>query len=121
MPSESRPISIAIAALGGQGGGVLADWLVAVAELQGWIAQSTSVPGVAQRTGTTVYYVEMSPAPKDPAHRPVFALMPVPGDVDLVVAAELMEAGRAVVRGLVTPERTTTVASTHRIYGITEK
>jgi indolepyruvate ferredoxin oxidoreductase beta subunit len=121
MPSEPRPISIAIAALGGQGGGVLADWLVAVAELQGWIAQSTSVPGVAQRTGTTVYYVEMSPAPQDPAHRPVFALMPVPGDVDLVVAAELMEAGRAVVRGLVTPERTTTVASTHRIYGITEK
>jgi indolepyruvate ferredoxin oxidoreductase beta subunit len=121
MPSESRPISIAIAALGGQGGGVLADWLVAVAELQGWIAQSTSVPGVAQRTGTTVYYVEMSPAPQDPARRPVFALMPVPGDVDLVVAAELMEAGRAVVRGLVTPERTTTVASTHRIYGITEK
>lgn len=121
MRSESRPISIAIAALGGQGGGVLADWLVAVAELHGWIVQATSVPGVAQRTGTTVYYVEMSPAPRDPAHRPVFALMPVPGDVDLVVAAELMEAGRAVVRGLVTPDRTTTVASTHRIYGITEK
>jgi indolepyruvate ferredoxin oxidoreductase beta subunit len=121
MRSEARPISIAIAALGGQGGGVLADWLVAVAELHGWSVQATSVPGVAQRTGTTVYYVEMSPAPLDPAHRPVFALMPVPGDVDLVVAAELMEAGRAVVRGLVTPDRTTTVASTHRIYGITEK
>jgi indolepyruvate ferredoxin oxidoreductase beta subunit len=121
MRSESRPISIAIAALGGQGGGVLADWLVAVAELHGWIVQATSVPGVAQRTGTTVYYVEMAPAPSDPKHRPVLALMPVPGDVDLVVAAELMEAGRAVVRGLVTPDRTTTVASTHRIYGITEK
>ena len=64
MRSESRPISIAIAALGGQGGGVLADWLVAVAELHGWIVQATSVPGVAQRTGTTVYYVEMSPAPR---------------------------------------------------------
>lgn len=121
MPSESRPLSIAIAALGGQGGGVLSDWLVAVAELQGWIVQATSVPGVAQRTGTTVYYVEMCAPPRDPKHRPVLALMPVPGDVDLVVAAELMEAGRAVVRGLVTPERTTTVASTHRIYGITEK
>lgn len=121
MRSESRPISIAIAALGGQGGGVLADWLVAVAELHGWIVQATSVPGVAQRTGTTVYYVEMSAAPRDPVQRPVFALMPVPGDVDLVVAAELMEAGRAVVRGLVTPDRTTTIASTHRIYGITEK
>lgn len=121
MPSDARPLSIAIAALGGQGGGVLADWLIAVAELHGWIVQATSVPGVAQRTGTTVYYVEMSPAPRAPERRPVFALMPVPGDVDLVVAAELMEAGRAVVRGLVTPDRTTTVASTHRIYGITEK
>lgn len=122
MRSEStRPISIAIAALGGQGGGVLAEWLVAVAELHGWMAQSTSVPGVAQRTGTTVYYVEMSPKPRLGERPPVFALMPVPGDVDLVVAAELMEAGRSVVRGLVTPERTTVVASSHRVYGITEK
>jgi indolepyruvate ferredoxin oxidoreductase, beta subunit len=117
----ARPIKIAIAALGGQGGGVLAEWLVTVAELHGWIAQSTSVPGVAQRTGTTVYYVEMSPAPRAGERRPVFALMPVSGDVDLVVAAELMEAGRTVVRGLVTPERTTMVASSHRVYGITEK
>ena len=122
MPSDvARPISIAIAALGGQGGGVLADWLVAVAELHGWIVQATSIAGVAQRTGTTVYYLEMSPAPSTPARRPVLALMAVPGDVDLVVAAELMEAGRAVVRGLVTPGRTTAVVSTHRIYGITEK
>ena len=125
MRSESsrvtRPISIAIAALGGQGGGVLAEWLVAVAELHGWMVQSTSVPGVAQRTGTTVYYVEMSPKPQPGERPPVFALMPVPGDVDLVVAAELMEAGRTVVRGLVTPERTTVVASSHRVYGITEK
>jgi indolepyruvate ferredoxin oxidoreductase beta subunit len=121
MPSDQRPLSVAIAALGGQGGGVLADWLVAVAELHGWIVQATSVPGVAQRTGTTVYYVEMSPPPSTPERKPVLALMPVSGDVDLVVAAELMEAGRAVVRGIVTPDRTTTVASTHRIYGITEK
>jgi indolepyruvate ferredoxin oxidoreductase beta subunit len=54
MPSEvARPIKIAIAALGGQGGGVLEDWLVAVAELYGWIVQATSIAGVAQRTGTT--------------------------------------------------------------------
>jgi indolepyruvate ferredoxin oxidoreductase beta subunit len=76
---------------------------------------------VAQRTGTTVYYLEMSAPPRTPQRRPVLALMPVSGDVDLVVAAELMEAGRAVVRGIVTPDRTTVVASTHRIYGITEK
>ena len=54
-------ISIAILAMGGQGGGVLADWVVALAEAQGWAAQSTSVPGVAQRTGATIYYIEMAP------------------------------------------------------------
>jgi indolepyruvate ferredoxin oxidoreductase beta subunit len=122
MSSEPRrPLSIAIAALGGQGGGVLADWIVDVAEHGGWLVQSTSVPGVAQRTGTTVYYLEICPPPANGNAAPVFALMPVPGDVDVVLAAELMEAGRAVVRGFVTPDRTTLVASTHRIYGITEK
>ena len=120
MRSDRSRISIAIAALGGQGGGVLADWIVAVAERHGWLVQATSVPGVAQRTGATVYYLEMSPRPEQgPA--PVFALMPVPGDVDVVVAAELMEAGRAAVRGFISPDRTTVVASTHRVYGITEK
>ena len=54
-------ISIAVLAMGGQGGGVLADWVVALAEAQGWAAQSTSVPGVAQRTGATIYYIEMAP------------------------------------------------------------
>jgi indolepyruvate ferredoxin oxidoreductase beta subunit len=123
MPSESgiqRPFTIAIAALGGQGGGVLAEWIVHVAEHFGWLVQSTSVPGVAQRTGTTVYYLETCP-PTRGGQAPIFALMPVPGDVDVVIAAELMEAGRAVVRGFVSPERTTTIASTHRVYGITEK
>ena len=47
--------------------------------------------------------------------------MPLPGDVDVVLASELMEAGRAVQRGLVTPDRTTLIASTHRVYSITEK
>ena len=116
-----RPLRIAIAALGGQGGGVLADWIVEVAERYGWLVQATSVPGVAQRTGTTVYYIETCPPPTNGGAEPIFALMPVPGDVDVVIAAELMEAGRAIVRGLVTPDQTTLVASTHRVYGITEK
>ncbi len=115
-----RPLSIAIAALGGQGGGVLADWIIEIAERYGWLVQLTSVPGVAQRTGTTVYYLECCPRPAQGAE-PILALSPSPGDVDVVVAAELMEAGRAVVRGFVTPDRTTLVASSHRVYGITEK
>jgi len=119
----SQPIKIAILAMGGEGGGVLADWIVELGEHHGFIAQTTSVPGVAQRTGATIYYVELFP--RADAERagavPVLALMPLPGDVDVVLASELMEAGRAVQRGLVTPERTTLIASTHRVYAIAEK
>ena len=114
-----KPLSLAILAMGGQGGGVLADWIVALAEAQGWVAQSTSVPGVAQRTGATIYYIEMLKA-RDGVD-PILSLMPTPGDVDVVIAAELMEAGRSVMRGLVTPDRTTLIASTHRSYAVAEK
>ena len=115
---ERRRIAIAILALGGQGGGVLADWILRLAEHNGWRAQGTSVPGVAQRTGSTVYYIEMVP---DDGTDPVLALMPMPGDVDIVIASELMEAGRAILRGFVTRDRTTLIGSTHRIYAISEK
>ena len=117
---QARPLSIAVLAMGGQGGGVLVDWIVALAESQNWIAQSTSVPGVAQRTGATIYYVEMIPA-RNGAPYPVLSLMPVPGDVDVVVGAELMEAGRAIQRGLVTPDKTTLIASSHRSFAVQEK
>ncbi|MDE2150313.1 MAG: indolepyruvate oxidoreductase subunit beta family protein [Gammaproteobacteria bacterium] len=121
--NPARSINIAILAIGGQGGGVMAEWLVEVAERAGYRAQYTSVPGVAQRTGATIYYLELFPERTVLAagKEPVLALMPVPGDVDVVVAAELMEAGRALLRGLVTPERTTLIASTHRVYAISEK
>src|SRR3954469_189143 len=118
-----QPIKIAVLAMGGEGGGVLADWIVDLGETNGYIAQATSVPGVAQRTGATIYYVEMYPraqAERD-GSRPVLALMPLPGDVDVVLASELMEAGRAIQRGLVTPDRTTLVASSHRVFAIAEK
>jgi indolepyruvate ferredoxin oxidoreductase, beta subunit len=117
--TTERPICVAVMAMGGQGGGVLADWIVELAEAQGWHAQSTSVPGVAQRTGATIYYVEMLP-PKD-GRAPILSLMPAQGEVDIVLAAELMEAGRSILRGLVTPDRTTLIASTHRLYATAEK
>lgn len=121
--APTRPITLAISALGGQGGGVLSDWIVAAAERSGHMAQATSVPGVAQRTGATVYYLEIFPQPARRASNtdPVLALMPVPGDVDVVVAAELMEAGRAILRGIVTSDRTTLVTSTHRVFAVSEK
>lgn len=121
--STTRPLTIAIMALGGQGGGVMADWTVRAGELAGYRAQYTSVQGVAQRTGATIYYIELFPEAEIAARgqEPVLALMPVPGDVDVVVASELMEAGRAIMRGFVTPERTTLIGSTHRVFAIAEK
>ncbi len=118
VPRQNQIIKLAILAVGGQGGGVVSDWIVHLAEENGWYAQATSVPGVAQRTGATIYYIEMVP---DRGKTPVLALMPSPGDVDIVLAAELMEAGRAMMRGLVTPERTTLIASSHRAYAVSEK
>jgi indolepyruvate ferredoxin oxidoreductase beta subunit len=114
----SEVIKLAILAVGGQGGGVLADWITDVAERSGYLAQSTSVAGVAQRTGATIYYIEMAP---DRGRLPVFALSPAQGDVDILIAAELMEAGRAIMRGFVTPDRTTLIASSHRIAAVSEK
>ena len=122
-PTSGRPFKLTIAALGGQGGGVLADWLVMIAEAEGHLVQATSVPGVAQRTGATLYYLEFFPrrAAHESAGEPIMALMPVPGDVDCVLASELAEAGRAIQRGLVTPGLTTLICSTHRAYSIAEK
>lgn len=111
-------IKIAILAVGGQGGGVLTDWIVSVAEANGYRAQSTSVAGVAQRTGATIYYVEMTP---DTGRAPIFSLSPSAGDVDILIAAEMMEAGRAIMRGFVTPDRTTLVTSSHRVLAVSEK
>ena len=123
MTAAVRPIKIAILAMGGEGGGVLADWIIDLAEHGDYLAQTTSVPGVAQRTGATIYYLELFPraAARARGKDPVLALVPVPGDVDVVIASELMEAGRAVQRGFVTPDCTTLIASTHRVYSMTER
>lgn len=118
------PIRVLIAALGGEGGGVLASWLRAAAIAEGHFVQGTSVPGVAQRTGATTYYMEIIPGGGRRHHTtqaPVLALNATPGEVDLVVASELLEAARAMSAGFVTPDRTCLIASTGRVYTVDEK
>ncbi|HEX7054556.1 MAG TPA: DUF6537 domain-containing protein [Burkholderiales bacterium] len=123
MNAPERPITILIAALGGEGGGVMADWLMEAATQAGFPAQATSIPGVAQRTGATTYYLEIFPQERGAlgGKEPVLSLTPSPGNVDMMVASELVEAGRAMINGYVSPERTTLIASTHRIYATAEK
>ncbi|MCF8476049.1 MAG: indolepyruvate oxidoreductase subunit beta family protein [Pseudolabrys sp.] len=121
--SGQRPISLLIAALGGEGGGVLTSWIVGAAEDAGFPVQSTSIPGVAQRTGATTYYIEIFPvkAADLGGKRPVLALTPGVGDIDIAVASELLEAGRTVASGFVTPARTHMIASVGRFYAMDEK
>lgn len=123
LPSQgadtaAQIVKLAILAVGGQGGGVLTSWVEATARAQGRAVQATSVAGVAQRTGATIYYIEIAPEGVTDA---VFSLAPAAGDIDVLVAAEMMEAGRAIQRGFVTPDRTTLIASTHRALAVSEK
>jgi indolepyruvate ferredoxin oxidoreductase beta subunit len=117
------PITILVTALGGEGGGVLAEWLVETATRAGHGVQSTSIPGVAQRTGATTYYVEVFPVP-DAAlggRRPVFSLNPVPGAIDLLASSELLETVRQIGIGMATAERTHVLTSTSRSLTVAEK
>ena len=120
--SDTPVLSVLIPAVGGQGGGVLLDWIVDAALIDGYPVHGTSIPGVAQRTGSTTYYVELCTerdgADDDP---PNFSLYPVPGALDVLLAAEFLEVGRSIELGFPSPARTTIIASTHRLYSIQEK
>ena len=123
MTTAPRPITILIAALGGEGGGVLTGWLAAAAEALGFPVQTTSIPGVAQRTGGTTYYIEIVPKPSHElgGRKPILALTPGIGDIDVMLASEFLEDGRAIAAGFVTPDRTLMIASLSRAYVMDEK
>jgi indolepyruvate ferredoxin oxidoreductase, beta subunit len=116
MNTVHRPISLLVCALGGEGGGVLSQWLVDAAREAGYEAQSTSIPGVAQRTGATTYYIEVYPLPIAAlgGRRPVFSLNPVPGALDALVSSELLETTRQIGNGMSSPERTVVITSSAR-------
>ncbi len=118
-----KPICVLVTALGGEGGGVLAEWLVETAVRSGHCAQSTSIPGVAQRTGATTYYVEVFPVPVEElgGRRPVFSLHPVAGGLDLLASSELLETVRQIGAGMATCERTHVLSSTSRSLTTAEK
>ncbi len=113
---NQRPITLLVCALGGEGGGVLTEWLVDVAREAGYAAQSTSIPGVAQRTGATTYYLEVFPVPLAElgGRRPVFSLNPVPGALDAIVSSELLETARQIGNGMSSPSRTLVLTSSGR-------
>jgi len=121
--NRTQPITLLICALGGEGGGVLTEWLVDTARHSGYAAQSTSIPGVAQRTGATTYYVEVFPMPLAElgGRRPVFSLSPVPGALDAIISSELLETTRQIGNGMSAPERTLVITSSSRTLTTAER
>jgi indolepyruvate ferredoxin oxidoreductase beta subunit len=55
MPRHDRATRILIGTVGGQGGGVLSDWLVKGLLNAGWQAQSIGLLGLSQRAGSVIY------------------------------------------------------------------
>jgi indolepyruvate ferredoxin oxidoreductase beta subunit len=106
---------VLLLALGGEGGGTLTEWVVEAGIASGWPIQATSIPGVAQRTGATSYYIECLPRPLVSGESaPPMCLAPLAGDLDLVVSSEWLETARAVERGLTHADRTVVVSSSAR-------
>ncbi len=121
--TNTQPITVLLCALGGEGGGVLAEWLSDVARHAGYPAQATSIPGVAQRTGATTYYLEFFPVPFAGlgGRRPVFGLNPLPGRLDLLVSSELLETVRQIGNGLASATHTCVITSSSRTLTTQEK
>jgi len=63
---------------------VLSEWIVEAAALDGYRVHGTSIPGVAQRTGSTTYYVELL-TDRSATEDPAFCLYPVPGALDVLL------------------------------------
>ena len=119
----TQPITLLLCALGGEGGGVLSEWLIDTARRAGYSAQATSIPGVAQRTGATTYYLEVFPVPLAAleGRRPVFGLNPLPGRLDALVSSELMETARQIGNGLASAGHTLVITSSARALTTLEK
>ncbi|MGI9553575.1 MAG: 2-oxoacid:acceptor oxidoreductase family protein, partial [Thermodesulfobacteriota bacterium] len=115
---QDKLIKILIPAVGGQGGGVLAEWLIQAFQLENFDVQGISLPGLSQRGGSTIYYMEAYP--RSGSENIIFSQYPLPGDIDLILSQEFLELGRVLEQGFGS-EKTTIVSSTHRIYSTQEK
>jgi indolepyruvate ferredoxin oxidoreductase beta subunit len=120
MERNRELLKILIPAVGGQGGGVLTEWLVQAFLIEGFEVQAIGLPGLSQRGGSTVYYIEAHPRVNSDPKRIIFSQYPVPGDVDVILAQEFLELGRVLEEGYGS-EKTAIVGSTHRIYSTLEK
>ncbi len=113
---------ILLLALGGEGGGTLTEWIVQAGIASKFPIQATSIPGVAQRTGATSYYIECWPHVL--AHHeqaPPMCLAPSAGELDLILSSELLETARAIERGMSRASQTQVITSDARVLTVDER
>ena len=121
MTGVTRPLTVLIAALGGEGGGVLMNWIVNAAIARGFPVQGNLHPGgrpTDRRNHLLCGALARKNSKRCATH---FSLSPAIGEVDVMIATELAEGSRALSAGYITPDRTTLIGSTHRVYLTVEK
>lgn len=111
------PITLLIAAVGGQGGQLFAQWLFDAAREAGFAPVGVGLPGLSQREGATVYYLEFFARPEETAF---FSPFPEKGQVQVLIGLELLELLRALREGYLS-EDGVIVGSTHRVLSADEK
>ncbi|MFA0750213.1 MAG: hypothetical protein SLRJCFUN_000616 [Candidatus Fervidibacter sp.] len=111
------PITVLVAAVGGQGGQLFSQWLFDAAKEAGFFPVGVGLPGLSQREGATVYYLEFFAQPEETAF---FSPFPEKGQVQLLIGLELLELLRALREGYLS-EDGAIVGSTHRVLSADEK
>lgn len=114
---QNTPITVLVAAVGGQGGQLFSQWLFDAAKQAGFYPVGVGLPGLSQREGATVYYLEFFNHADETAF---FSPFPERGNVHLLIGLELLELLRAVQDGYLSPDGTI-FGSAHRVLTPDEK
>ncbi|MCX7642785.1 MAG: indolepyruvate oxidoreductase subunit beta family protein [Armatimonadetes bacterium] len=117
MVKLTTPITVLVAAVGGQGGQLFSQWLFDAAKEAGFYPTGVGLPGLSQREGATVYYLEFFAEPEATA---LFSPFPEKGKVQVLIGLELLELLRAVREGYLA-EDGVIIGSTHRVLTTDEK
>ena len=117
MANEQVPITVLVAAVGGQGGQLFSQWLFDAAKIAGFAPVGVGLPGLSQREGATTYYLEFFANPEETS---LFSPFPGKGQVQILIGLELLELLRAIQSGYLSTDGVI-IGSTHRVLTADEK
>jgi indolepyruvate ferredoxin oxidoreductase beta subunit len=117
MLMERMPITVLVAAVGGQGGQLFSQWLFDAAKIAGFAPVGVGLPGLSQREGATTYYLEFFANPEETS---LFSPFPEKGQVQILIGLELLELLRAIQSGYLSTDGVI-IGSTHRVLTADEK